>query len=77
MTTKRLLPTGQCWCGCGGEAAIGRFFLPGHDKVAESAVIRLVYGGVAEFLEQQGFGPGKRNAAKELREASDSSTRRR
>jgi hypothetical protein len=66
LTKKRLLPTGECWCGCGGEAAIGRFFLPGHDKVAESAVIKLVYGGVPEFIDQQGFSPGKRNPRKEL-----------
>ena len=38
-STKRLLPTGECWCGCGAETAIGSFFLPGHDKTAESAVI--------------------------------------
>ena len=36
---KRLLPTGECWCGCGAETAIGSFFLSGHDKAAESAVI--------------------------------------
>ena len=43
-STKRLLPTGECWCGCGAETAIGSFFLPGHDKTAESAVISVEYG---------------------------------
>ena len=38
-STKRLLPTGECWCGCGAKTAIGSFFLPGHDKTTESAVI--------------------------------------
>ena len=38
-STERLLPTGECQCGCGAETAIGWFFLPGHDKTAESAVI--------------------------------------
>ena len=66
MAKKRLLPTGECWCGCGEEAKIGRFFLPGHDKAAESAVIEVLYGGVPDFLDRQGFGPGKRNARKEL-----------
>jgi hypothetical protein len=62
----RLLPTGTCWCGCEEDAAIGSFFKPGHDKVAESAVIAVTYGGVAEFLEHYGFGPGGRNARQEL-----------
>lgn len=71
MAKKRLLPTGECWCGCGQEAKIGRFFLAGHDKAAEAAVIKLLYGGVADFLDQQGFGPGKRNAVREVSKASD------
>ena len=59
---KRLIPTGTCWCGCGEETSIGSFFLPGHDKVAESAVIAVRYGGVAQFLEHHGFGPFGENA---------------
>ena len=31
----RVLPTGECWCGCGVEVGLGSFFAPGHDKVAE------------------------------------------
>jgi hypothetical protein len=65
---KRLIPTGTCWCGCGQAAALGSFFLPGHDKVAESAVIAVRYGGVAQFLEQHGFGPGGENARRALEE---------
>ena len=42
----------------GAETTIGSFFLPGHDKTAESAVISLEYGGVPEFLVQHGYGPG-------------------
>lgn len=55
---QRLLPTGSCWCGCGGETGIGSFFLAGHDKTAESAVILVEYGGVPEFLVHHGYGPG-------------------
>ena len=66
MKKDRLLPTGECWCGCGGEAAIGRFFLPGHDKLAEAAVIKLIYGSIPDFLDGHGFGPGKRTPYKEL-----------
>ena len=57
-STKRLLPTGECWCGCGAETAIGSFFLQGHDKTAESAVISVEYGGVPGFLVHHGYGPG-------------------
>lgn len=62
----RLLPTGDCWCGCGAETPIGSFFLAGHDKVAESAVIITHYGGVPQFLVDHGFGPGGKNARQEL-----------
>lgn len=62
----RLLPTGECWCGCGTETPVGSFFAAGHDKVAEAAVILLEYGGVAEFLIHHGFGPQGRNAHGEL-----------
>ena len=57
----RLLPTGDCWCGCGQETTAGNFFASGHDKVAESAVIRLTYGTVAEFIVAHGYGPFGRN----------------
>jgi hypothetical protein len=63
---RRLLPTGECWCGCGTETPIGSFFAAGHDKVAESAVILVKYGGVAAFLREHGFGPGGRNPREEL-----------
>ena len=65
MTRNRLLPTGECWCGCDEETGIGSFFLPGHDKVAESAVISVEYGGVPEFLFRLGYGPGGKNPRRE------------
>lgn len=65
---RRLLPTGECWCGCGAETAIGSFFAAGHDKVAESAVILTHYGGVPEFLIAHGFGPDGKNARQKLEE---------
>lgn len=63
---KRLLPTGDCWCGCGSETGIGSFFKPGHDKLAESAVILTQFGGIAEFLDHFGFGPEGKNPSEEL-----------
>jgi hypothetical protein len=56
---KRLIPTGECWCGCGEEAKLGSFFLVGHDKKAESVAIELEFdGSVAQFLDALGFAPG-------------------
>jgi hypothetical protein len=46
--------------------ALGKFFAPGHDKVAESAVILTRYGGVPEFLVRHGFGPGGLNPRGEI-----------
>ena len=63
---KRLLPTGMCWCGCGQETPRGSFFLTGHDKRAEAAVILVEYGGVPEFLVDCGYGPGGKNPSKSL-----------
>lgn len=65
-TSNRLLPTGDCWCGCNTTTPIGAFFAPGHDKVAESAVIILEYGSVAGFLRHHGYGPGGKNARRLL-----------
>jgi hypothetical protein len=46
---------------------VGSFFSSGHDKIAESAVILVVYGGVTQFLKEHGFGPGGKNARDELK----------
>lgn len=56
----RLMPTGECWCGCGGETSIGAFFLTGHDKTAESRVIAECYGNVANFVSAHGYAPNGR-----------------
>lgn len=76
--TTRLLPTGECWCGCGHEVTRGSFFLPGHDKKAESAIILVEYGGVPEFLDKHGYAPGGKNLQNALEEwrRKNSNTRR-
>lgn len=52
----RLLPTGDCWCGCGEEVAVGAFFARGHDKVAEAALLAARYeGSVAQLLRRHGY----------------------
>ena len=65
-STKRLLPTGECWYGYGAEATIGSSYLPGHDKTAESAVISVEYGGMPKFLVHHGYGPDGKNPRHEV-----------
>jgi len=60
----RLLPTGECWCGCTQETPIGSFFAPGHDKRAEGRVIVEVYGDVVQFLSEHGYAPGGKHWGK-------------
>jgi hypothetical protein len=56
----RLMPTGTCYCGCGGATTVGAFFLPGHDKRAEAAVLAARYGNqVVRLLAAHGFGPDR------------------
>lgn len=62
----KAMPTGSCWCGCGDDVPKDSFFLAGHDRRAESAVIRVEYGRVVEFLNEHGYGPGGKNAMKEI-----------
>jgi hypothetical protein len=65
---QHLLPTGSCWCGCGGDTGRGSFFLSGHDKVAESAAILMEYGGVPECLDKHGYAPGGKHPRQCLEE---------
>lgn len=54
----RLIPTGTCWCGCGREVTIGKFFAPGHDKQAEALLLAVEFGGsVPQLLQHYGYGP--------------------
>lgn len=66
FSSKRRLPTGECWYGSGAETLIGSFFLPGHDKAAEAAVISVEYGGAPRFLVQHGYGPEGKNPKQEM-----------
>ncbi|MEO3978964.1 hypothetical protein [Streptomyces sp. CAU 1734] len=70
-TTKiRLVPTGDCFCGCGGEAEIGRWFVRGHDITA-AAALRAVEGGLSlpQRLAEAGFGPERSVVQKAVEEA--------
>ena len=58
---KRIIPTGVCWCGCGSEVPLGKFFMPGHDRRAVQRVITEVFGDTPQFLTKQGYAPGGAN----------------
>lgn len=62
----RLIPTDVRWSGCGKDTERGSFFLAGHDKVAEPAILLIEYGGVPEFLATHGDAPGGKNPRKAL-----------
>lgn len=56
-----------CLCGCGGQPGKrGRpgkksRFLAGHDRFAETAVVRMHYGSVEAFMARHGYGAGGDN----------------
>ncbi len=51
-------PNGRCFCGCTKKPGYGRFFVQGHDKVAEAAFLAIHHGGtVAQMLADHGYGP--------------------
>lgn len=59
---RRLLQTTFCWCGCGQRTKrLGSFFVGGHDRKAESWLIKMHYGSVPQFLLDHGYGPDGKN----------------
>ena len=52
--------------GCDARASFRAFFSPGHDKTAESAVVKCEYGTVPDLLVAHGYGPGGKNPQAEL-----------
>jgi hypothetical protein len=51
-------PCGLCWCGCGTKLTNDRaYFVPTHDRKAESAIIRKYFGSIARFVAAFGHGP--------------------
>ncbi|MFF4933429.1 hypothetical protein ACFY2H_31740 [Streptomyces griseofuscus] len=51
------MPTGDCFCGCGAEAEIGRWFVRGHDITAAAALRALQGMRLPQQLVSLGFGP--------------------
>lgn len=43
-------PVGLCYCGCGSAVGPSKYFVPSHDRKAESRVIRERYGSIAGFV---------------------------
>lgn len=61
-------PTGECYCGCGTKIPRTRFFVATHDRKAESMLIKLRFGSIADFVAQLGYGPGRKNLTEEFAE---------
>ncbi|WP_274036256.1 hypothetical protein [Streptomyces sp. MMBL 11-1] len=57
LRVRRLVPTGICFCGCGSDAEIGRWFVRGHDITASAALRALEGTGLAQRLVAAGYGP--------------------
>ena len=67
MTDRpRLIPTGFCWCGCGKEVGLGKFFAQGHDKIAEAAYMAVHHeASVARLLADTGFAPSDKETIRD------------
>ncbi len=66
MAGEGLRLTGYCYCSCGNEVGSRSLFSQGHDRKAESFLIKKKYGGVAQFLIAEGYGPGGKNLHEEM-----------
>jgi hypothetical protein len=59
---ERALPQGVCYCGCGTPVGPTKFFVPTHDRIAETNLLAAEYGGsIAQMLVAHGYGPGGKN----------------
>ena len=60
-TTPLPLPTGACLCGCREQTGRGSYFRQGHDKRAESMIVKMHHGSILELVIDSGYGPGKQS----------------
>lgn len=64
--TEVVVPTGMCWCGCGGETKPGKFFIQHHDATAYSCLRKVFRSdtdtndGLANILATLGFDAGRK-----------------
>jgi hypothetical protein len=61
VMSVRALPRGVCWCGCGERVSARSFFVSSHDRKAESMLIQMRYGSIAQMLADHGYGPDAMN----------------
>lgn len=67
-TSVPIYPNGECFCGCGEVLPVGSYFSPGHDKRAESMIVKMEYGSIVGLLVAKGFGPGGKNVTETYQE---------
>ena len=54
----------ECLCGCGQHPKGDRFFCAGHDRFAETAIMKMFYGSVEALMAKHGFGTNGKNLRK-------------
>lgn len=66
--TQRIMPTGECFCGCGAATAIGSYFVQGHDRKTEAWLTEMRYSNSVGRLVALGYGPGGENLYRAYKE---------
>ena len=61
-------PAGFCFCGCGAKTSPGAFFKVTHDRKAETMLIKMKFGSIADFIHESGYGPHGRNLNDDFKE---------
>ena len=56
----------ECLCGCGQHPKGDRFFCAGHDRFAETAIMKMFYGSVEALMAKHGFGTNGKTFEKSL-----------
>jgi hypothetical protein len=56
---RKAVADGRCWCGCGTSVPTKKFFAPHHDRKAETMLMKLHYGSIANMVASHGHDSDK------------------
>lgn len=65
---QRIMPTGECFCGCNNVTSIGSYFVAGHDRKAEAWLTEMRHKNSVGRLVKLGYGPGGKNLFRTYKE---------